>query len=707
MFHKKNWKSLILTLCCILIPLALILSGFCIISHQTKQVIENPIKGINPNRNFVMLSAGERGKLQIFGPSHSSSPQHTNTPNHNIQNSDKHSDKISVSQKKETNSAAPSATFSPTPFTKVPTTKKQQKLASTTNTTALPSSMPSQTPPDKQTNHDLIAPSPVPSIQPSSTPTPYVENKYFTTTIKDYETVSTKQYNFHIIQYKNNLNVKNTEVFVNQTIVKQFHETVLLQEGENTIKIQVTYENPSDGSLFQISKTYHIKVQLDAPVIDTTLVDHTIVKEKELTFQAHAFENGKELALSAVHNDQKLSISKDTYHLSLENGKNLITLSAVSSEGKSTSKQYEITYQPSTEKIMISTSLTNQTITTSSLRFTASAALGQDEVPISLTCNDAVLSPLKGHQYEASLKKGKNTIQMTASKGGTSVYKSFTVKYTPIVDDTNPDDESDDSLAPKLITDLKDHSTVTGNIRTFYIKPVDHNGERIYGDNVTVTCNGSPVKYTWDDSTKTSYKLTLKSGENIVIIVIKDSENRKKTTTFHITCNCKQDGDVIGTATFSIEATTIGLGYLIPPTKVELHQGEKATYVLDQLLKKNNFTYQKNGTSEASFYLSALEKENLVVNPSIPNDLKEHLEKAHISLDLDSYQKNKLGEMDFTPQSGWMYSVNGDYPNYGFADCYLTDGDVIRIRYTLALGRDIGGGSSLGKGDDGNWEKEW
>ena len=69
------------------------------------------------------------------------------------------------------------------------------------------------------------------------------------------------------------------------------------------------------------------------------------------------------------------------------------------------------------------------------------------------------------------------------------------------------------------------------------------------------------------------------------------------------------------------------------------------------------------------------------------------------------------GEFDFATGSGWMYSVNGIYPNYGFSDCYLQDGDVLRVRFTLRYGADIGGAMASGnggnEGDSGNWEKEW
>lgn len=49
-----------------------------------------------------------------------------------------------------------------------------------------------------------------------------------------------------------------------------------------------------------------------------------------------------------------------------------------------------------------------------------------------------------------------------------------------------------------------------------------------------------------------------------------------------------------------------------------------------------------------------------------------------------------LYEFSAGPLSGWMYSVNGVFPNVGASQQTLTDGDVIEWHYTLDLGRDLG-----------------
>ena len=54
---------------------------------------------------------------------------------------------------------------------------------------------------------------------------------------------------------------------------------------------------------------------------------------------------------------------------------------------------------------------------------------------------------------------------------------------------------------------------------------------------------------------------------------------------------------------------------------------------------------------------------------------------------------NNIYEFDCGELSGWMYSVNGWFPNYGCNSYTLNDNDVIKWVYTCDLGYDVGGGN--------------
>ncbi len=70
-----------------------------------------------------------------------------------------------------------------------------------------------------------------------------------------------------------------------------------------------------------------------------------------------------------------------------------------------------------------------------------------------------------------------------------------------------------------------------------------------------------------------------------------------------------------------------------------------------------------------------------------------HMEHSSTPLYASAYIEGiaNLYEFDCGPLSGWMYRVNGEFPNYGCSKYELKDGDVIEWLYTCDLGADIGG----------------
>jgi hypothetical protein len=54
------------------------------------------------------------------------------------------------------------------------------------------------------------------------------------------------------------------------------------------------------------------------------------------------------------------------------------------------------------------------------------------------------------------------------------------------------------------------------------------------------------------------------------------------------------------------------------------------------------------------------------------------------------YSIGGLSERDVGAKSGWVYSVNGVWPQVGCKSYKLKAGDRIAWRYTLNLGKDVG-----------------
>ena len=105
-------------------------------------------------------------------------------------------------------------------------------------------------------------------------------------------------------------------------------------------------------------------------------------------------------------------------------------------------------------------------------------------------------------------------------------------------------------------------------------------------------------------------------------------------------------------------------GWILEPTEVVFYQGESVFQVLKRTCKQNGIHMEFENTP---IYNSA------------------YIEGIH-----------NLYEFDVGNLSGWMYSVNGWYPNSGCSRYALKDGDVVEWRYTCDLGLDVGGGYAIG-----------
>lgn len=77
---------------------------------------------------------------------------------------------------------------------------------------------------------------------------------------------------------------------------------------------------------------------------------------------------------------------------------------------------------------------------------------------------------------------------------------------------------------------------------------------------------------------------------------------------------------------------------------------------------------------------------------------RQHLEFTQTPLYNSAYIEGicNLYAYDAGDLSGWMYSVNGAFPNYGCSQYVVQAGDVIVWHYTCDLGADLGAGDASG-----------
>lgn len=524
-------------------------------------------------------------------------------------------------------------------------------------------------------------------------------NVVFFTNLEDGTTVNVPNYSFvAYAQYKGE-NVPLT-VTVNGNVctmspaAENTYE-VTLKDLENTIVLKA-----KDGSGKEQTQSYRVHMELKKAAI---LTDLSNLAEKEmakpqLEFYASVLEenSGQEHPAKVTMNGKELSSSNYSYKVTLKEGGNVFTVDGTRVNPDLAVETYVVYYYAPAEGLEIRTDLEpEQTVGDASFVFYAYARDSRSNVNLTVTVNGKTIEGNRNHYYSVGLKKNDNSIVMTADNGQEKKVQEYTVTYEPkkdsdvIEDEEGDEPETEDPNAPTISSpDLYDGMSVKGSIKNFTLKAVDYKGRKLGTSYLTLKLNGSSsgISVIWDDSVKTSYRLKLKSGENELSIKVVDEEGHKAAYLIHITSESVGAGGVIGKVRFSIDAQVLGIGYLIEPVDVEIHDGENAAGVLDRVLAEKGFTYHYTGSLNSGFYLSHIMKAGLL------KDLDESMKKQYDGM----YSEDSLGEFDFTRGSGWMYSVDGDFPNYGFADCYLQDGQEVRVQFTLDLGQDIGGGMALG-----------
>ena len=241
-----------------------------------------------------------------------------------------------------------------------------------------------------------------------------------------------------------------------------------------------------------------------------------------------------------------------------------------------------------------------------------------------------------------SLTGSKSTILNLTTDGtlGTVTVRGDTVEELPATEEVvEKDDEKKEDGTPSKDNKVDD-----------YLSDVKDSNDRVYSD-------GS--------ATEKDQYLTDPVPEGKPMPVEPENQQKGKaiTVTFSIECSTILNNlDMLDPD--KLEMVPSG-GTILAKTSVSCYKGESVFDVLQQVCRDNGIHMESEFTP---IYNSA------------------YIEGIH-----------NLYEFDCGSLSGWMYRVNGWYPNYGCSRYVLEDGDIVEWRYTCDLGNDVGGGYAVGK----------
>lgn len=562
---------------------------------------------------------------------------------------------------------------------------------------------------------------------------------YFTTSIIDGETTAEETYPFTITHQPQREPI-GLAVTVNGRELRYAAQTtsvtVHLAAGANTIVVSADYRE--DGGTVRATRSYTVCYAQPGELIIVAkrtsdgrqLGELGTVSEGALTFTACAERDGSTYPVQSVElNGRTLAGSGGSYTADLNSGENRIRVKA-SYQSSTADVTYTITYNASAFQII--TSISDTVIDDNTVQSSASF----EKVTVDSERYRFELRPIqstgKGSIDRVRVSDSTGTLSLTQDSDGLytvqmgredrqlyidykdSTGRSKTYKY--LLHFQRGAEDTPEDRQPTIIAQVEADGTVIGLTNGLTMKTPDLivlvdgrscNGQQLYANNYTVSVNGTVVSAPISQSGyQFGYTAYLSNeGANTITITATDGDGYSATRSWTV---YYENGDI--TVTVSVEATTVGLGYLVAPTEVTVPGGTDAWTVVQQVLTENGYTVSGSGS-----YLSAIQRSGICSGFFIDSELMElimadGMDENGAGLDPQPFSMDSLGEFDFYRWSGWMYSYNGSYPGYGFNVCKPQDGSVIRVRYTLAMGKDIGGYSSANGNygvSSGNYYKEW
>lgn len=562
---------------------------------------------------------------------------------------------------------------------------------------------------------------------------------YFTTSIIDGETTAEETYPFTITHQPQREPI-GLAVTVNGRELRYAAQTtsvtVHLAAGANTIVVSADYRE--DGGTVRATRSYTVCYAQPGELIIVAkrtsdgrqLGELGTVSEGALTFTACAERDGSTYPVQSVElNGRTLAGSGGSYTADLNSGENRIRVKA-SYQSSTADVTYTIIYNANAFRIITSisdtviddntaqSSASFEKVTVDSQQYKFQLRLirstGKEAITnVRVSDSTGTFSLTQDSDDRYTVDMGREDRQLYIdykdSTGRSKTYK-YQLHFQRGAEGT-PEDRQ-----PTIIAQVEADGTVIGLTNGLTMKTPDLivlvdgrscNGQQLYANNYTVSVNGTvvsaPISQSGYQFGYTAYLSNV--GANTITITATDGDGYSATRSWTV---YYENGDI--TVTVSVEATTVGLGYLVAPTEVTVPGGTDAWTVVQQVLTENGYTVSGSGS-----YLSAIQRSGICSGFFIDSELMElimadGMDENGAGLDPQPFSMDSLGELDFYRWSGWMYSYNGSYPGYGFNVCKPQDGSVIRVRYTLAMGKDIGGYSSANGNygvSSGNYYKEW
>ncbi len=186
--------------------------------------------------------------------------------------------------------------------------------------------------------------------------------------------------------------------------------------------------------------------------------------------------------------------------------------------------------------------------------------------------------------------------------------------------------------------------------------------KRYYIDIITADANGY-YEFVMMLSPEELFDAALSVGDEVIEFIIFTPEidietDEDNNTNNNSNSNSSSSSNNSIRVSVSIDMLTINKGFVVPKTYYEVNSGATVWEVTQYILDDYNIDYNINFSGQyGSVYVESIDG---------------------------------IGEFDYGVGSGWLYSVNESFPDYGSSLYSLKSGDNIAWRYSTNFGEDLG-----------------
>lgn len=248
---------------------------------------------------------------------------------------------------------------------------------------------------------------------------------------------------------------------------------------------------------------------------------------------------------------------------------------------------------------------------------------------------------------------------------------------------TSTQSEEERAVKPVIRISIADGEEVRGKRLDFTVTVKDYKGRNVPvfsedDGSFQVVCNGMDLYSTGVNGDKTAFRTDLLEGENQITVIASDREGHEERETVHFIGLTSEQAEVTGQVYVCIQAPVLNLGVIFD-AYIEITSGDTAKDVLEQAFDQAGITPTFSGG-----YLAGISRSGIAEGAWVSDDIRAELEeRSKTEKDPDKQDRNRLKEHDFYDSSGWIYCVNGEFPERNVGSYPMANRDELFLIFQL------------------------